>query len=99
MIGDIIGVPGAGTATVDVCDVERLMLQRDTARTERDDARQIAASLGHQAAELQNACASLLVDLGIARRLLELTVAESPSHAYEEQLGRDIAEFLRETSP
>lgn len=51
---------------------------------ERDRARELAANLEQLLSE--------------GRRLLELAVTQSPSHAFEQQVGRDIVQFLRETA-
>lgn len=80
------GAPGLtanGTATIDVCDVERLMKQRDKARAERDRARELAARLEQIIAG--------------DRVLLWRTLEDHPSNVAEEQLGFDIAAWLQDT--
>lgn len=72
----------AGTATIDVCDVERLMAQRDQARAERDRARDLAARLEQIVAK----------DHELLWRMLD----EPTSHAEGERLGFEVATHLNE---
>lgn len=78
----ILGV--IGTATIEVCEVERLMAQRDDARAERDRARDLAARLEQIVAR----------DHALLWRALE----DHASHAEEEQLGFEIAGWLQEVA-
>lgn len=77
------------TATISVADVQRLMQQRDIARAARDRARALAA-------DLEGLVQNERVILREAIQLLRWAVTPTTSHAVEEQVGADIAAFLRE---
>lgn len=78
----ILGI--VGTATVEVAEVERLVVERNEARDERDRARRLAARLEEIVAG----------DHALLRRVLDPDTFAS--FASEEQLGFEIAAWLIE---